>query len=52
MGTTVIGGMLAASVMGIFLIPAIFYLVEKLSGAGREGAPAVLPRRPAPAEGD
>ena len=26
--------------------------VEKLSGAGREAAPAVLPRRPAPAEGD
>jgi HAE1 family hydrophobic/amphiphilic exporter-1 len=33
MGTTVIGGMLAASAIGIFLIPAIFYLVEKLSGA-------------------
>ena len=33
MGTTVIGGMLAASVIGIFLIPAIFYVVEKLSGA-------------------
>ena len=52
MGTTVIGGMLAASVIGIFFIPAIFYVVEKLSGAGREAAPAVLPRRPAPAEGD
>ena len=25
MGTTVIGGMLAASAIGIFLIPAIFY---------------------------
>jgi HAE1 family hydrophobic/amphiphilic exporter-1 len=33
MGTTVIGGMLAASAIGIFLIPAIFYLVEKVSGA-------------------
>ncbi len=33
MGTTVIGGMLAASAIGIFLIPTIFYLVEKLSGA-------------------
>jgi HAE1 family hydrophobic/amphiphilic exporter-1 len=52
MGTTVIGGMLAASVIGIFFIPAIFCVVERLSGAGREGAPAVLPRRPAPAEGD
>jgi hydrophobic/amphiphilic exporter-1 (mainly G- bacteria), HAE1 family len=52
MGTTVIGGMLAASVIGIFFIPAVFCLVERLSSAGREGAPAILPRRPAPAEGD
>ncbi len=53
MGTTVIGGMLAASAIGIFFVPAIFYLVEeKLSGAGKEPAPAVLPQRPAPAEGD
>jgi len=33
MGTTVIGGMLAASAIGIFLIPAIFYTVERVSGA-------------------
>jgi HAE1 family hydrophobic/amphiphilic exporter-1 len=48
MGTTVIGGMLAASAIGIFLIPAIFYLVEKLSGA-RNTEPGMLP---APAQGD
>src|SRR6202040_3419307 len=29
MGTTVIGGMMAASAIGIFFVPAIFYLVEK-----------------------
>jgi len=52
MGTTVIGGMLAASAIGIFFIPAIFYLVEKLSSARREKLPAVLPRNPAQAEGD
>jgi HAE1 family hydrophobic/amphiphilic exporter-1 len=52
MGTTVIGGMLAASAIGIFFIPAIFYLVEKVSGAGRERLPAILPRNPAPAQGD
>ncbi len=52
MGTTVIGGMLAASFIGIFLIPAIFYLVEKWSGAGKEQSPAELPAKPAPAEGD
>ncbi|MCC7155294.1 MAG: efflux RND transporter permease subunit [Bryobacterales bacterium] len=35
MGTTVIGGMVAASFIGVFLIPVIFYLVEKVSGARR-----------------
>ncbi len=52
MGTTVIGGMAAASALGIFFVPAIFYLVEKLSGAGKERVPAVLPVTPAPAPGD
>jgi HAE1 family hydrophobic/amphiphilic exporter-1 len=51
MGTTVIGGMLAASAIGIFFIPAIFYLVERVSGAGKEKLP-VVPPNPAPAEGD
>jgi len=31
LGTTVIGGMLAATLVAIFLIPAMFYMVEKLS---------------------
>jgi len=31
LGTTVIGGMLAATLIAIFLIPAIFYMVETLS---------------------
>jgi HAE1 family hydrophobic/amphiphilic exporter-1 len=52
MGTTVIGGMLAASVIGIFFVPAIFYTVEKWSGAGQEPLPPVLPARPSPAPGD
>jgi HAE1 family hydrophobic/amphiphilic exporter-1 len=30
MGTTVIGGMLAASLIAVFLIPASFFFVEKL----------------------
>jgi hydrophobic/amphiphilic exporter-1 (mainly G- bacteria), HAE1 family len=29
LGTTVIGGMLAATLISIFLIPASFYFVEK-----------------------
>jgi HAE1 family hydrophobic/amphiphilic exporter-1 len=52
MGTTVIGGMLAASLIGIFFVPAIFYLVEKWSGAGKERVRTALPGTPAPAEGD
>ena len=48
MGTTVIGGMLAASALGIFFIPAIFYVVEKLSGARRHATGL----NPAPAQGD
>ncbi|HZD08172.1 MAG TPA: efflux RND transporter permease subunit, partial [Candidatus Limnocylindrales bacterium] len=31
MGTTVIGGMLAASAIGIFFVPAVFYIVERFS---------------------
>ena len=51
MGTTVIGGMLAASAIGIFFIPAIFCLVETVSGARREhgDAPELLP---SPGQGD
>ena len=33
MGTCVIGGMLAASILAIFLIPVTFYVVERLRGA-------------------
>ena len=35
MGTTVIGGMLAASALGIFLVPALFSVVEKFSKSRR-----------------
>jgi HAE1 family hydrophobic/amphiphilic exporter-1 len=51
MGTAVIGGMLAASSVDILIVPAIFYLVERLSGAlrARGGAPEMLP---SPGEGD
>jgi HAE1 family hydrophobic/amphiphilic exporter-1 len=52
MGTTVIGGMLTASLIGIFLVPAIFYMVEKLSGAAIQNAPSILPSQPLAGEGD
>jgi HAE1 family hydrophobic/amphiphilic exporter-1 len=51
MGTTVIGGMLAASLIGVFFIPVVFYVVEKWSGAGKNIHPAVLPQS-APAQSD
>jgi HAE1 family hydrophobic/amphiphilic exporter-1 len=44
MGTTVIGGMLAASAIAIFFIPVIFYLVERFSGAERAQPPLLPPR--------
>jgi HAE1 family hydrophobic/amphiphilic exporter-1 len=56
MGTAVIGGMGAASVIAIFLIPVTFYVVEKLghrkstgshlptkAGGHGEGAPGTYP---------
>ena len=50
MGTAVIGGMLAASVLAIFLIPVTFYVIERLAGAEkkREEASRTRPTPPAP----
>jgi HAE1 family hydrophobic/amphiphilic exporter-1 len=45
MGTTVIGGMMAASVLGIFTVPAIFYLVERWSAAGRDRLVTAEPKQ-------
>ncbi len=42
-GTTVIGGMTAASFIAIFLIPVTFYVVERISGTRRK---AELPPGP------
>ena len=42
LGVAVLGGMLAASVIAIFLIPVSFYVVEKLSHRpGQPGSPAM-----------
>src|SRR5437879_945751 len=51
MGTTVIGGMLAASLNGVFVIPVIFYVVQKVAGATRTSA-AVASQTPAQVQGD
>jgi HAE1 family hydrophobic/amphiphilic exporter-1 len=48
MGTAVVGGMTAASAIAIFIIPALFYMVEKLGGAKQK---ATLPVGGAPEPG-
>jgi HAE1 family hydrophobic/amphiphilic exporter-1 len=49
MGFTVIGGMLAASFIAIFLIPVLFYLIEKLGGKKPHEKKAGAPLTAAPA---
>ncbi|HYX67803.1 MAG TPA: multidrug efflux RND transporter permease subunit [Terriglobales bacterium] len=52
LGTAVIGGMLAASLIAIFLIPVSFDVVERLAHRGKaQAAPAPQPG-PATSEGD
>ena len=49
LGTAVIGGMLAATFLAIFLIPVTFYVVEKLSSKKEEERPKPAdPLPPAP----
>jgi HAE1 family hydrophobic/amphiphilic exporter-1 len=36
MGTTVIGGMIAASAIAIFLIPVTFYVIERITSRRTE----------------
>jgi HAE1 family hydrophobic/amphiphilic exporter-1 len=50
MGTTVIGGMLAATLIAIFIIPALFVVVERI-GHSRT-AMGASPATPLPAHGD
>jgi HAE1 family hydrophobic/amphiphilic exporter-1 len=55
LGTVVIAGMLAATGIAIFLIPAIFYMIEKLTmrfGRQHETTSAVIQPEPTPAAGD
>ncbi|MGB8324997.1 MAG: efflux RND transporter permease subunit, partial [Candidatus Acidiferrum sp.] len=51
MGTAVIGGMIAASFIAIFIIPALFYMIERLGGAKHKETPAPF-SSPAPEPGD
>jgi HAE1 family hydrophobic/amphiphilic exporter-1/multidrug efflux pump len=52
MGTAVFGGMTAATILGVFIIPVLFYVVERMKGTPADGvkaAPAAPPAAP-PAE--
>jgi HAE1 family hydrophobic/amphiphilic exporter-1 len=51
MGTAVIGGMVAETFIGRFFVPAIFYVVERFSGAALQKSPALVPAG-TPGEGD
>jgi HAE1 family hydrophobic/amphiphilic exporter-1 len=51
MGTAVIGGMVAETFIGRFFVPAIFYVVERISGAARQKSVALIPAETA-GEGD
>jgi HAE1 family hydrophobic/amphiphilic exporter-1 len=51
MGMTVIGGMLAASFIAIFLIPVTFYVVEKLTHREKPDGQVVLERMTKEGEG-
>jgi HAE1 family hydrophobic/amphiphilic exporter-1 len=52
MGTAVVGGMVAASGLAIFLIPAIFCIVERISGAATRPVVPAFPTQPLRADGD
>jgi HAE1 family hydrophobic/amphiphilic exporter-1 len=53
MGTTVIGGMLAATCIAIFIIPVLFVMVERFAGKVRgTGVPATVAPKLNPSHGD
>src|SRR5271169_2271889 len=47
MGTAVNGGMIAETFIGRFFVPAIFYVVERISGAGRQKSAGLVPAQSA-----
>jgi HAE1 family hydrophobic/amphiphilic exporter-1 len=42
LGTAVVSGMLAATLLGIFFIPALFVVVERLAGRRKKAEPATV----------
>ncbi|HVN19820.1 MAG TPA: efflux RND transporter permease subunit [Dongiaceae bacterium] len=52
MGTTVIGGMLAATALAIFIIPALYVLVERIAAVRKQRAATAGAPQPNPMEAD
>jgi HAE1 family hydrophobic/amphiphilic exporter-1 len=48
LGSTVIGGMIAASAIAIFLIPVTFYVIERFAGGKQKPEPTVTVPTPVP----
>jgi HAE1 family hydrophobic/amphiphilic exporter-1 len=42
LGSTVIGGMIAASAIAIFLIPVTFYVIERFAGGKQKSPPSKI----------
>ena len=52
MGTTVIGGMLAATALAIFIIPALYVLVERIASVRKQRTAAAAVPQSHPMEAD
>jgi len=48
LGSTVIGGMIAASAIAIFLIPVTFYVIERIAAGRKPKAPSTQVAKPEP----
>jgi len=48
----VIGGMLAATMIAIFIIPALYVLVERIASMGKKNAHTTDVSEPEPVEAD
>jgi HAE1 family hydrophobic/amphiphilic exporter-1 len=52
MGTAVFAGMLVATIVGVFLIPGLFSMVERIGFGSKKPATTAVPGPVAPAAGD
>ena len=52
LGTTVIGGMMASTCIAIFIIPALYVLVERIAGPGKDKKRVPVVPEPTTVQGD